>query len=96
MVKISQLVTVAGIIFLAGCNPKTKENKDEIYSRHLQKHISLTIVSTPVPKNKSDFNLLVLNNGQDMKQANIAQIVDSLYRKKLLSPLIIVGVHTCL
>lgn len=93
MVKISQLVTVAGIIFLAGCHPKTKENKDEIYSRHLQKHISLTIVSTPVPKNKSDFNLLVLNNGQGMKQANIAQIVDSLYRKKFLNPLIIVGVH---
>lgn len=93
MVKIPQLVILAGIIFLTGCHPKIKENKDEIYSRHLQKHIPLTIVSTPVPKNKSDFNLLVLNNGQDMKQANIAQIVDSLYRKKLLSPLIIVGVH---
>ena len=93
MVKISQLIILSGMIFLAGCYPKIKENKDEIYSRHLQKHISLTIVSTPVPKNKSDFNLLLLNNGQNMKQANIPQIVDSLYRKKLLSPLIIVGVH---
>lgn len=93
MAKISQLIIFASIIFLSGCRPKIKENKDEIYSRHLQKHISLTIVSTPVPKDKSDFNLLVLNNGEDMKQANIAQIVDSLNRKKLLNPLIIVGVH---
>lgn len=93
MVKISKIVILAGIVFLASCHAKIKENKDEIYSRHLQKHISLTIISTPVPKNKSGFNLLVLSNGQDIKQADIAQIVDSLYRKKLLGPLVIVSVH---
>jgi hypothetical protein len=34
-----------------------------VYSRHLQKHISITVISTTVPKNKSDFNLLLLNDG---------------------------------
>jgi|GEM_PF-1265460 len=93
MVKQSQLLILAGIMFLAGCHPKIKETNDEIYSRHLQKHISLTVISTPVPKNKGDFNLLILNNGQDMQKAGITNIVDSLYRKKLIKPLVIVSVH---
>lgn len=92
MIKISQLIIITGIVCLAGCHSKIKENKDEIYSRHLQKHISLTIVSTPVPKNKSDFNLLILNDGQDMKEAGINKLLDSLYRKKLIKPLVVVGV----
>lgn len=92
MVKISRLLILAGIMFLAGCHSKIKETEDEIYSRHLQKHISLTIISTPVPKNKSDFNLLLLNDGQGMQQAGIGKIVDSLYKKKLIKPLIIVGI----
>ncbi|HEY5371075.1 MAG TPA: alpha/beta hydrolase-fold protein [Hanamia sp.] len=92
MVKISRLLMLAGIMFVAGCRPKIKETKDEIYSRHLQKHISLTVISTPVPKNKSDFNLLLLNDGQDMQQAGIGKIVDSLYKKKLIKPFIIVGI----
>lgn len=92
MDKLSQLLILSGVIFLGGCSPKIKETKDEIYSRHLQKHISLTVISTPVPKNKSDFNLLLLNNGQDMQKAGIGSIVDSLYRKKLIKPLIIVGI----
>lgn len=93
MVKISKLLILAGIIFLAGCHRKIKETKDEIYSRHLQKHISLTVISTPVPKNKSDFSLLILNNGQDMQKAGVGGIVDSLYRKKLIKPLVIVGIN---
>jgi Putative esterase len=93
MVKQSQLLILAGIMFLAGCHPKIKETQDEIYSRHLQKHISLTVISTPVPKNKSDFDLLILNNGQNIQKEGIVNIVVSLYRKKLINPLVIVGVH---
>ncbi len=92
MAKISQLLILAGIMFLAGCRPKIKETKDKIYSRHLQKHISLTVISTPVPKNKNDFNLLLLNNGEEMQKAGIGSILDSLYRKKVIKPLIIVGI----
>ena len=81
------------IILLTACSCKTRENKDEVYSRHLQKHIGLTIISTPVPKDKGDFNLLILNDGQEMDQLRVKDIVDSLYNKKLLQPLVVVGVN---
>ena len=83
------LLIFTGILF--SCHSKIKERNEEIYSRHLQKHISLTIISTPPPKNKSDFNLLLLNNGQDMQREGIKEILDSLHRKKLINPIIIVG-----
>jgi enterochelin esterase-like enzyme len=81
------------IISFAACQSKTKERNDEVYSRHLQKHISLTVISTPVPKNKSDFNLLLLNDGQDIGKLRVKKIVDSLYSKKLIQPLIVVGIN---
>jgi predicted alpha/beta superfamily hydrolase len=80
------------VAFMVSCHSKIKERNDEIYSRHLQKHISLTIISTP-PANKSDFNLLLLNDGQDMKDARVKNIFDSLYKKKLVKSLIIVGIN---
>ncbi len=79
--------------FIASCHSKVKERNDEVYSRHLQKHISITVISTPVPKNKSDFNLLLLNDGQDIEKLAVKKIVDSLYRKKLINPLIVVGIN---
>lgn len=72
------------------CNSKIKEIKDEIYSRHLQKHIPITIISTPTPKNRNDFNLLLLNDGEKMKQSELKKMLDSLNRKKLIKPFIIV------
>ncbi len=81
------------IFFLAACGHKIKETKDSVYSRHLQKHIDLTILSTPVPKEKNLFNLLLLNDGQDIEQLRVKQIVDSLYKKKLIQPLVVVAIN---
>src|SRR5690242_8197681 len=83
---------LAGAALLTSCHSKIKERKDELYSRHLQKHISITVITTPVPQNKSDFNLLLLNNGNDIENLRIKKAVDSLYRKDLLKPLIVVGI----
>ena len=93
MIKTQHILLLFCMILLAACGSKTKENKDEIYFRHLQKHISLTIISTPVPKDKGDFNLLLLNNGQDINQLRVKNIVDNLYKKKLIDPLVIVGIN---
>ncbi len=87
------LTSLFFIVLAASCHHKIKENKDSIYSRHLQKHIDLEILSTPVPKDKSSFNLLLLNDGQDMEQLRVKQIVDSLYKKKLLQPLVVVAIN---
>ena len=76
-----------------GCKSKIKQQDDEIYSRHLQRQVKLTIISTPMPDDKTELNLLLLNDGQEMGQFRIKEIVDSLYRKKLIKPLLIVGIH---
>lgn len=75
------------------CKSRIKQQEDEIYSRHLQRHVKLTILSTPMPDDKSTLNLLLLNDGQDMGQLRVKDILDSLYRKKLIKPLLVVGIH---
>lgn len=93
MLRIRYFLMVTGLLFLAGCHSKVKERNDKIYSRHLQKYISLTVISTPPPKNKGDFNLLLLNDGQDVEKLRVKQIVDSLNRKDLIQPLLVVAIH---
>lgn len=92
MIKIQYALFMLCACLLAACGAKTKENKDEIYSRHLQKHIKLTIISTPVPGDKGDFNLLLLNDGQDVESLRVKKVVDSLYKKKLIQPLVVVAI----
>ena len=74
-------ILISAVTFLSACGPKVKETSDSIYSRHLQKHIDLDIISTPVPKDKKTFNLLLLNDGQDIAKLRAKNIVDSLYKK---------------
>ncbi len=93
MKKINTYLLLIVIVVTGSCHSEIKERRDEVYSRHLQKHVTLTVISTPVPKNKSDFNLLLLNDGQDIDKLRIKEIVDSLYRKKLILPLIVVGIY---
>ncbi len=81
------------IIMLAACKSKIKENKDSVYSRHLQKHMNLTIINTLVPDNKNDFNLLLINDGQDLEKLRVKEIIDSLYRKKMINPLVVVAIN---
>ncbi len=87
-------VTLACTVFCFGCGSKLKENSDKVYSRHLQKHLELVIISTPAPEDKSDFNLLILNDGQDMQKLRVKETLDSLWKKKLIKPLLLVGVKT--
>ncbi len=75
------------------CKSKIKQQEDELYSRHLQQKVKLTIITTPLPDDKNDLNLLLLNDGQDMGQWRVKEMVDSLYRKGLIKPLVIVGIH---
>ena len=76
-----------------GCKSNIKQQEDKLYSRHLQQHVALSIISTPVPDDKSSMNLLLLNDGQDIEPLGIREIADSLYKKKLIQPLVIVAIH---
>lgn len=91
--KILLLLIFCPILF-GGCKSKTKQQEDEIYSRHLQEHIKLTIISTSLPEDKKELNLLLLNDGEDIEKLRVKEIVDSLFSKKLIDPLIIVAIHT--
>lgn len=93
---IKRLPILTGLLLLllmSACKSKIKQQDDELYSRHLQRHVKLTIITTPMPDDKNELNLLLLNDGQDMGQFRVKEIVDSLYRKDLIKPLLIVGVH---
>jgi len=85
--------SLLAVAITTGCKGKIKQQEDEIYSRHLQEHIKLTIISTPLPDDKSSMNLLLLNDGQDAGQLGVKEILDSLYKKKAIQPLIIVAIH---
>jgi len=95
MIGTTQYVVIALLLLISaiGCKSKIKQQDDELYSRHLQRQVKLTIINTPMPDDKNEMNLLILNDGQEMGQLRIKKIIDSLYKKKLIKPLLIVGVH---
>ena len=79
---------------LIACKKGIKQQDDELYSRHLQRKVKLTIINTPVPGDKSELNLLLLNDGQELEKSRIREITDSLYKAKAIKPLVIVAIHT--
>ena len=91
--KKNLIVLLTLLLVGINCTKKIKQQEDEIYSRHLQEHIKLTIISTPIPEIKNEMNLLILNDGQDADKLRIKETLDSLYRKKLIKPLLVVAVH---
>jgi enterochelin esterase-like enzyme len=78
-------------LLLLSCT-RSEQTRDELYSRHLQRKVTLTILHTPAPKDRSQFNLLILNDGQDMEKLRVKETMDSLYKKGKLKSLVIIGV----
>ncbi len=80
------------ILVSLSCRSKIKEQEDDVYSRHLQRHVKLRIITTPMPSDKSEMNLLLINGVSEMRKMDLKELVDSLYKKKFIEPLVIVGV----
>ncbi len=59
-------IFLLAFILLCGSCKKVKQTSDELYSRHLQRKVKLHILHTPPPDDRTLFNLLILNDGQDM------------------------------
>lgn len=87
------LTLVLWLVSAIGCKSKIRQQDDELYSRHLQRQVKLTIISTPMPADKTEMNLLILNDGQEVGQFKVREILDSLYSKKLIRPVLIVAIH---
>ncbi len=94
MIRRTHLYIWLSFLIIVSCKDKIKEQEDSVYSRHLQRHVKLSILNTPVPNDKNTFNLLILNDGQDIEQLHVKEVVDSLYNKKLINPLVVVAIHT--
>ena len=81
------------IVCFTACKSSVKVKEDKIYSRHLQRYVDLTIISTQIPDNRSDMNLLLFNDAAVMEKIEVKKILDSLNHLKLLQPLVIVGIN---
>lgn len=88
------ILTTLSLVGVLSCSKKIKKIEDKIYSRHLQTHIPLSIISTPLPDDTKNINLLLLNDGQDIEQLNVVKTVDSLYKATAIEPIIIVAIHS--
>jgi len=80
------------IAIFCGCK-HVKENDDTLYSRHLQRNVKLRILHTPPPADRAVYNLLILNDGQDMEKFRVQETMDSLYKEKKIAPLVIIGIE---
>jgi enterochelin esterase-like enzyme len=82
------------IIFISSCRRiRIEQHEDELNSRQLSRRVKLEVIKNPVKADKSILNLLILNDGQDLKKLRVVEIVDSLDKKRSLLPLVIVAVH---
>lgn len=72
---------------------RTKQQEDALYSRHLQRQVKLTVIHTPVPGDKSEINLIVFNDGQELEKLNVKNIIDSLYKAEKIEPVVVVGIY---
>jgi enterochelin esterase-like enzyme len=84
---------VLGFLILIGACKRVKQTDDNLYSRHLQRNVKLHILHTPPPSDRSLFNLLILNDGQDMEKLGVKESMDSLYKEGKLLPMVIIGVE---
>jgi enterochelin esterase-like enzyme len=81
------------LVLATACGKGTQQQNDELYSRHLQRKVKLTVIHTPLPDDKQELNLLLLNDGQEAGNWRLQAITDSLYRAKQIQPLVIVAIH---
>jgi enterochelin esterase-like enzyme len=83
---------LAFIIVIISCK-RVKQSDDTLYSKHLQRNVKLHILHTPPPSDRSLFNLLILNDGQDMDKLHVKESMDSLYKAGKILPLVIIGIE---
>ncbi len=79
-------------IIICACK-HIKQNDDNLYSKHLQRNVKLHILHTPPPSDRSLFNLLILNDGQDIDKLRVKETMDSLYKEGKLKDLVVIGVE---
>ena len=86
------LLSLLTVSHFTACKSAVKKNKDNLYSRHLQEKVSLSIITTPMPDEKNEMNLLLYLDKDEFENLAVDELVDSLRKNKLINPLMIVAV----
>jgi len=86
-------ILLIGLLLISFSCKHVKQTDDSLYSKHLQRTVKLHILHTPPPSDRSLFNLLILNDGQDMEKLRVKETMDSLYKEGKLLPIVIIGVE---
>jgi enterochelin esterase-like enzyme len=86
-------ILLIGLLMISFSCKRVKQTDDSLYSKHLQRTVKLHILHTPPPSDRSLFNLLILNDGQDMEKLRVKETMDSLYKEGKLLPIVIIGVE---
>ena len=89
----SFFLMVLSTLVLLSCGYKVKEQQDTVYSRHLQRQVTLSIFSTPLPDDKSQLNLLILNDGHEAAALQIKETLTRLMQEQKIQPLLVVAIH---
>jgi len=83
----------SGLLILLFACKRVKQTDDNLYSRHLQHSVKLHILHTPPPSDRSQYNLLIINDGQDLEKLRVKESMDSLYKAGKILPLVVIGVE---
>ena len=88
------ILLLPSFILCLSCGKQSpQQQNDQLYSRHLQTQVPLTIINTDLPSDKSSWNLLILNDGQDVGRLELQEMLDSLNNVEAIGPMVVVAVH---
>ncbi|MFN0081281.1 MAG: alpha/beta hydrolase-fold protein [Ferruginibacter sp.] len=93
MKVIRLLICLYIVVCCISCKSTIKEQTDKVYSRHLQRYVDLTIITTAKPDKKEDMNLLLFTDSKYLETTRAKGIIDSLYKKKKIQPMLLVAMR---
>jgi enterochelin esterase-like enzyme len=73
--------------------PKVLQETLTIRSEFLERDVILDFYLPTEVEDPSSINLLMINDGQDMKKLGLIGILDDFYSSRLIEPLLCVGIH---
>ena len=92
MIVLRLLICLNIFFSICACKSTVKQQNDKIYSRHLQRYVDLTIITTAIPNKKEEMNLLLFNDSKWLDKTRAKEIIDSLHKKKKIQSLLVVAV----
>ncbi len=88
-----RLFLIPFLLVFCACHKNSRLDTDEIYSRHLQHKVKLSILHGKAPDDRGELNLLILNDAAYIDKLQLKKIFDSLNKIQRIKPLVIIGVE---